>query len=98
MTSHLAAIVAQADVIVTVNLKDFPDVVLSRYGIEALHPDDFVADLSDLQPLRVFGAIRAIQSRLKNPPVNFDQYMEILLRQGLMASVSALRQLEMESD
>ena len=88
-----AAIVAKADVIVTVNLKDFPSDVLLNYGIEAQHPDDFIADLIDLQPLRVLGAIQTIQNRLKNPSVNFDEYMEILLKQGLLSSVVILRQL-----
>ena len=91
-----AAIVAKADVIVTVNLKDFPSAVLLNYGIEAQHPDDFIADLIDLQPLRVLGAIQTIQNRLKNPSVNFDEYMEILLKQGLLSSVVVLRQLELE--
>lgn len=68
-----ASIVAKADVIVMVNLKDFPSAVLLNYGIESQHPDDFIADLIDLQPLRVLGAIQTIQNRLKNPSVNFDE-------------------------
>lgn len=91
-----AAIAANADIIVTINLKDFPASSLAAYGIEAQHPDDFIADLFDLQPLRVFGAIRTIQNRLKTPPVNFDEYMDILLKQGLLTSVSMLREWEEE--
>ncbi len=91
-----AAIVAKADVIVTANLKDFPTSILAGHSIEAQHPDDFIADLIDLKPLRVIGAIQTIQNRLKNPPVNFDEYMEILLKQGLPTSVSILRQLQNE--
>jgi hypothetical protein len=34
-----AAMVAGADVIVTDNLKDFPDKDLNIYGIETQHPD-----------------------------------------------------------
>lgn len=34
-----AAIKGRADVIVTFNLKDFPDEALAPYGIEAQHPD-----------------------------------------------------------
>lgn len=37
-----AAIKAGANAIVTFNLKDFPSDVLSKYGIEAIHPDEFV--------------------------------------------------------
>ena len=35
-----------------------------------------------------------IQSRLKNPPVSFDDYLEILLKQGLPTTVSMLRQFQ----
>ncbi len=91
-----AAIVAKTDIIVTTNLKDFPVLVLESHGIEAQHPDDFIADLIDLYPFRVITAIQTIQNRLKNPPVNFDEYMEILLKQGLLTAVSMLRQIQAE--
>lgn len=92
----VAAIVAKANVIVTANLKDFPVSVLSSFGIEAQHPDDFIADLIDLRPLQVIEAIKTLQGRLKNPSINFDEYMEILMRQGLCSSVSMLCQLQDE--
>jgi hypothetical protein len=93
-----AAIIAEANVIVTVNLKDFPENVLSSYGIKAQHPDSFIAELIDLEPRRVRTAIQTIQSRLNHPPVSFDDYMEVLMRQGLTASVFRLRQLQEEGD
>lgn len=37
-----AAIRCGADSIVTFNIKDFPKFALEPYGIEALHPDEFV--------------------------------------------------------
>lgn len=91
-----AAIAAKADVIVTTNLKDFPASVLENYRIEAHYPDDFLADLIDLKPLLVLEAIQAIRTRLKNPPLNFDEYMEILLKQKLPITVSMLRQTRRE--
>jgi hypothetical protein len=93
-----AAIIAEANVIVTVNLKDFPVDVLSSYGIKAQHPDSFIAELIELEPRRVRAAIQTIQSRLNHPPVSFDDYMEVLMRQGLTASVFRLRQLQEEGD
>ena len=93
-----AAIVAQANTIVTVNLKDFPKDVLSGYGIKAQHPDSFIAELLNLEPQRVKIAIQAIQNRLKNPPVSFDDYMKVLIKQGLNKSVSKLRQLQNEGE
>lgn len=48
-----AAIEANAQVIVTANLSDFPPDNLAPFGIEAKHPDDFVLDLIDLAPAKV---------------------------------------------
>jgi predicted nucleic acid-binding protein len=93
-----AAIVAKASVIVTVNLKDFPVDVLSSYGIKAQHPDGFIAELIDREPRRVRVAIQAVQGRLKNPPVSFEDYMDVLMQQGLTTSVSRLRQLQEGED
>ena len=40
-----AALVAQAENIVTFNLSDFPNSTLQLFGIEAVHPDAFLCDL-----------------------------------------------------
>ncbi len=37
-----AAIVGRCDVIVTQDLKDFPDEALAPYGIDVQHPDEFL--------------------------------------------------------
>jgi predicted nucleic acid-binding protein len=89
-----AAIVAEADVIVTFNLKDFPARVLSEYGIKAQHPDVFISELIDRNPLEVMQVIAMIRSRLKNPPQTFESYMETLLKQDLITTVSLLRDLQ----
>jgi len=88
-----AAIVGRADVIITFNLKDFPKSILDRYNIEAQHPDDFISSLLDLSPFKVRGAAEVCRTRLKNPPMSIDQYLEILLKQSLPISVSMLREL-----
>lgn len=88
-----AAIVAQVDVIVTFNLKDFPASAISPYGVEAKHPDDFLADLIDLNPLKVIAVVETCRTRLKKPPKTFDEYLEILLKQELTISVSMLQEL-----
>ena len=45
-----AAIKCNARIIVTINLKDFPTESLNPYGIEAMHPDEFIehGDREDL--------------------------------------------------
>ena len=54
-----AAIKCGAQAIITLNLKDFPAIKLGVYGVEAVHPDDFVLDLLDLAPGAVLGMSRS---------------------------------------
>lgn len=63
-----AAIRANAEVIVTFNLKDFPATALASYNIEAQHPDEFLVSLFDAAPGPVCGAVK--RQRLRNPPRN----------------------------
>ncbi|PWU12559.1 MAG: PIN domain-containing protein [Bdellovibrio sp.] len=86
-----AAIRGRADIIVTMNKRDFPEPELSKYSIQIQHPDDFVSDLLSLAPEVVFRAIRNIRSRLKNPPKSAEEYLDTLERMGLTITVSQLR-------
>lgn len=86
-----AAIRANAEVIVTLNLKDFPNDVLGVFGIEALHPDDFIADLFDLNHAVALNAVRLQRSALKNPPMTTEEFLDMLLKQGLPMTVKALK-------
>ena len=63
-----AAIHGRATAIVTFNLKDFPDEILSTYGIEAIHPDEFVVRLLMSRPTEVVEAIRTQRLQLTRPP------------------------------
>ncbi len=86
-----AAIRSNADVIVTLNLKDFPSGVLAGFGIEALHLDDFISDLFDLNHSVALNAVRLQRNALKNPPMTTEEFLEMLLKQGLPMTVKALR-------
>ena len=77
--------------IVTANLAGFPADVLSPYGIEARHPDDFVARLLDADPAAVCLAAKRQRESLRNPPKTADEYLDSLRRQGLPQTVTALR-------
>ena len=88
-----AAIRCGAQVIVTFNLKDFPRSVLSRYGMEAQHPDDFMRDLIDLDEAAVAHVVRAQAAALKNPPRTPAEVLDVLGRQGLTVSAAMLREL-----
>lgn len=85
------AIRAEASVIVTSNLQDFPKETLARYGVEAQHPDDFITQLLELAPELVCCAAKQQRTGLKNPPLTSEQYLESLARQGLPKTVGALR-------
>jgi hypothetical protein len=86
-----AAIRGHADVIVTMNLRDFPLEEIARFGIEAQRPDDFILRLLDVAPSAVLEAAQDHRQRLKRPSKTVSEYLDTLERQGLAQSVSLLR-------
>ncbi|WP_394825945.1 PIN domain-containing protein [Pendulispora albinea] len=88
-----AAIRAGAQVIVTSNLDDFPKPKLEPFGLEAVHPDDFVLDSIDLAPAAICGALQEQAASLKNPPKTVAEVLDALQRNGLVQSVARLREL-----
>lgn len=86
-----AAIRAGAEVIVTFNLKDFPADTLTKYDIEAQHPDDFLVSLFDVAPGPVCGAVKRQREGLRNPPKTVEEILATLQSQGLVKTVSRLR-------
>jgi len=85
-----AAIKCRADLIVTINLKDFPAEKLDRWGIEAQHPDEFLTDQFYLSQPAFLQAVRTVRLRLKNPPKSVQDYLDILRTQGLLATVKTI--------
>lgn len=85
-----AAIRGQANVIVTMNLRDFPADVVGAFDIEAQHPDEFVLHLLDLAPEAVMAAAESHRQSLKNPAKTMIEYLEALEKQGLTQTASAL--------
>ena len=64
-----AAVKIKADVIVTFNLKDFPDESLELFGIKAQSPDDFLIDLFCNYGIDIgVEIIKEQAAYLKNPP------------------------------
>ena len=87
-----AAIRGQADVIVTMNLRDFPADVVGAFGIEAQHPDEFVLHLLDVDAGTVIAAVETHRQSLKNPAKSTNEYLGTLERQGLTQTASDLRE------
>ncbi|HEX6615832.1 MAG TPA: PIN domain-containing protein [Gemmatimonadales bacterium] len=88
-----AAIRAGAQVIVTFNLKHFPEGVLAEYNMEAKHPDDFVVETIDLAPAAVIRIVTEQAAALKCPPISISQLLDTLREQRLAQSVARLREM-----
>jgi PIN domain len=87
-----AALVGEADVIVTFNLKDFPAETLAPLGLEACHPDVFIHTLIAAAPLIVLSAVTVILGRLTRPPVSGAVYLQTMQGLGLPQTAAFLRQ------
>jgi predicted nucleic acid-binding protein len=85
MTNHqkdrhvlAAAVRADAAVIVTANIKDFPPPALQPYDIDAVHPDDFLLDQLDLYPAQTMRCIREQVADCQNPAITTDHLLGTL--------------------
>jgi len=87
-----AAIKCQADVIVTNNIKDFPQAILKKYDIDVQTPDVFLSHLFDLSPTEFCSAVRQQRARLKNPNHTTEEMLDIFYKQGLPLTVNKLKE------
>lgn len=89
-----AAIKANAQTIITYNLSDFPSSALSKYEIDAQHPNEFLRHLLDLAPAKVIATVQETRKSLKNPPKSSNEYLAILEQQSLPQTCAYLREYE----
>lgn len=73
-----AAIVGKADVIVSYNIKDFPDEELSKFGLEVQHPDEFLCYQYTLSETLFLSCVKEVRQRLKSPSYDPEGYIEKL--------------------
>lgn len=78
-----AAIKEKVDVIVTFNIKDFPDEYLSSFNIYAKHPDDFLVDIIDLNSDTAIEAFKEMVLSKKNPIMDEFNVLDSLRKIGL---------------
>jgi hypothetical protein len=71
-----AAIQGGIGTIVTFNLRDFPAVALSPWGVEAVHPQDYLLTLYGIHPGVVVGKLAAIATD------HGDELQDVLFRLG----------------
>ena len=87
-----AAIAGHADCIVTTNLRHFPADALTIYGIEAIHPDDFIINQLDLDPFTALAAFKEMRARWKKIDSTPEEFAFALERNGLVATAQRLRE------
>ena len=85
--------VLAAAIVVTCNLRDFPEDALDPHNIEAQHPDEFIRGLLNIDPAAVIDAVTRQQQRLKSPPVPMPALLSLFERLGLIETVAELRRL-----
>ncbi len=87
-----AAIHAHAQVIVTTNLRHFPEDALKPYAMTAQHPDEFIHHLFGIDPTATADAVRLVRQRLKKPAYEPAAFLDLLAQTGLPRSAAALRE------
>lgn len=88
-----AAIKANASLIVTNNIKDFPKEVLSNYGLKAKTADDFLTDIIDLNTETAVEAFRQMVMNKKNPDLDEYEVLDTLRKNNLNDTANYLHSL-----
>jgi hypothetical protein len=86
-----AAMKTRAATIVTDNLKDFPEAILAKAGIEPRATDAFIADTIELDTGRAVAAIRRMRERFQRPEKTPDLLLLDMEAAGLVETVDVLR-------
>ncbi|BCL34386.1 hypothetical protein NSMS1_08330 [Nostoc sp. MS1] len=97
MTNHpsdrhvvAAAVIAQANIIVTSNLKHFKEKDLSPWNIQAQSPDEFLVMLCGLNQEKMIEVLQRQSQGLKKPPMTLKELLELLNREvpGFVSNIS----------
>lgn len=88
-----AAIKTNANLIVTNNLKDFPDDILEAYSLSAKSADDFLTDIIDLNHYTAVEAFRRMVMNRTNPAMDEFAVLDSLRRNGLKDTADYLHSL-----
>lgn len=71
-----AALAGGCDVIVTYNVRDFPEEALAPLGLRALRPDDFLMEVAAADPDGAVAAVRSLVAVKKRPPRTMGEEIE----------------------
>jgi hypothetical protein len=72
-----AAVRGGAELLVTENLRDFPDSAIKPYALEAITQDDFLLDQLDLAPQVVLDSLRRQASRYRREPRTVADLLDV---------------------
>ncbi|HEX5540688.1 MAG TPA: PIN domain-containing protein [Micromonospora sp.] len=86
-----AAVRANAEVVVTFNVRDFPEPALKPYDIIAVHPDDFMLDQLDLHPGLTIGVLEQQAASYRREPTTIAGLLPLLDRTGLPRFTAEVR-------
>lgn len=83
-----AAIHAEAEALITLNTKDFPEETLRPHGIVAFTPDQLTAKLLLERPNPTCEAVQALRESFSRPPYSPSEFADRLRGVGLHAAAS----------
>jgi predicted nucleic acid-binding protein len=86
-----AAVRANAEVVVTFNLRDFPEPALKPYDILVVHPDDFLLDQLDLYPGLTVEVLEQQAASYRREPTTIAGLLPLLERTGLPQFTAEVR-------
>jgi predicted nucleic acid-binding protein len=78
-----AAVRANAELLVTFNVRDFPDSSTAAFDIVVVNPDDFLLDQLDLFPGLTIRCLRQLSEDYNAPPVSIDELLQWLTNAGV---------------
>lgn len=87
-----AAIHAEADCIVTFNVRDFPAAELETWGIEATRPDELARGLFEEGSDRIIEVASAHRRSLTRPSKSPEGYLQLLRGCGLEETARLLKE------
>ncbi len=86
-----AALKTQAAVIVTENLRDFPETVLEPLNLEVRSADAFIANTISLDTGKAVAVIEKMRKRFKNPAMAAEALLLAMEADGLNRTADLLR-------
>lgn len=85
------ALKSKSEIIITFNIKDFPQKSLLKFNIQVLHPDEFITNIINTDKENSLRAFLTQVRRLKNPPMKAVDVFEALNKCGVPKSVYKIK-------